>query len=304
MDLILSDPRLRIDSFLHDVDAIVAQGGAVSENFTRIVNGWEAAKTGPTTADLEARILEAIATGDAVVVEQSMTAAAVATITRSPIREPVARGILPALRSAYAATAVDNYSTVAAKFDEAAARFVACASATDVTAEAERIVALSAKERAGWMDSAVIAAELDALLAALVNAANLAGIATTDSSGGLLTGSLIALACDPAGAHRRRTFEAWSTRGRCGKWAALLALGAKIRAATLDAFEPYRECKPLEVRQQRSGMGVRQYTIDPEDQDYTPLSPDSDTPAATARAKAEVAAYERAGKRKAPAATK
>jgi len=84
----------------------------------------------------------------------------------------------------------------------------------------------------------------------------------------------------------------------------LLALGVTLRAATLDAFEPYRSPRPLEVRQVRSGMGVRQVTIDPEDQDYQPVSPDSDTPAEIAHAKAEVAAYERAGKRKAPAATK
>ena len=186
MDPALSDPTYRIDSLLHDVDAIVASGGRVSESFTRIVNGWEAAKTGPTTADLEAGILEAIATGDAVVVEQAMTAATVATITRSKIRERIARTILPALRQAYASTAAANYSTVAEHYDEAAARLTACASATDVTAEAERIVALSAKERSAWLDSAVIAAELDAQLAALMGAASLAGIQATDRSGALL----------------------------------------------------------------------------------------------------------------------
>ena len=84
----------------------------------------------------------------------------------------------------------------------------------------------------------------------------------------------------------------------------MLALGVTLRAATLDAFEPYRSPRPLEVRQVRAGMGVRQFTVDPEDQDYQPVSPDSGTPAATARANAEVAAFERAGKRKAPAATK
>jgi len=304
MDLILSDPRLRIDQYLLDVDTIVGQGGAVSDAFGKIRAGWSAATADSTTADLEGNIFAAITTGDPGRVEAAMTAAAVATIARSKIRERVARGILPALRSAYASSAGDNFRIVAERYDEAAGRLTACASATDVTAEAERIVALDAKSRAAWMDSAVIAAELDALLAALVNAANLAGIQTTDRSGARLTGSLIALACDPAGAHRRRTYEAWASSGRCGRWSALLALGATLRAADLAAFEPYREPRPLEVRQQRVGMGTQQYTIDPEDADYTPLSPDSDTPAATARAKAEVAALERAGKRKAPAATK
>ena len=304
MDLILSDPRLRIDQYLLDVDTIVGQGGAVSDAFGKIRAGWSAATADSTTADLEGNIFAAITTGDPGRVEAAMTAAAVATIARSKIRERVARGILPALRSAYASSAGDNFRIVAERYDEAAGRLTACASATDVTAEAERIVALSAKERAGWMDAAVIAAELDALLAALVNATNLAGIPTEDSSGGPLTGSLIGLCCDPGAAHRRRVFEAWESRGRCGKWAGLLALGVTLRAADLAAFEPYRSPRPLEVRQVRAGMGVRQFTVDPEDQDYQPVSPDSGTPAATARANAEVAAFERAGKRKAPAATK
>ena len=299
MDLILSDPRLRIDQYLRDVDTIVAEGGAVSDAFGRIRAGWSAATTDSTAEELERKILAAIATGDAVVVEQAMTAAAVATITRSPIRGRVARGILPALRSAYASSAGDNFRIVAERYDEAAGRLTACASATDVTAEAERIVALSAKERAGWMDAAVIAAELDVLLAALVNAANLAGISTTDNSGARLTGSLIALATDPGASHRRRVFEAWVSKGRCGRWAALLSLGVKLRAATLDGFEAYREPRPLEVRQQRSGMGTRQYTIDPEDQDYQPVSTDSDTPAEIARAKAGVDAWSKLGKSKA-----
>ena len=270
MDPVLSDPRLRIDQYLRDVDTIVGQGGAVSDAFGKIRAGWTAATTDSTAGELERKILEAIATGDALVVEQAMTVAAAATITRSKIRERVARGVVPALRTAYAESASGNYSTIAKRFDAAAARFVACASATDVTAPAERIVALDAKSRETWMDAETAAAELDAVLAALVNAANLAGIATTDRSGGFLTGSLIALATDPGASHRRRVFEAWASKGRCGRWAALLSAGATLKAATLAGFEPCADPAPITIRQVPTNLGagvhgVRQVPVDPED---------------------------------------
>ena len=68
MDLILSDPRLRIGQYLRDVDTIVAEGGCVSDAFEKIRAGWSAATTDSTAEELERKILEAIATGDAVVV--------------------------------------------------------------------------------------------------------------------------------------------------------------------------------------------------------------------------------------------
>jgi hypothetical protein len=285
------------------VDAITAQGGTASDAFTKIRAGWVAATSDPTTADLEDAIIVAIGTGDAGKVEAAMLAAQLAKGDRSQIRGRIARAVLPALRTAYAATAADNYSAIAKGYDEAAGKLAGCAAAVDITLDAEKIVGLSAKAGTAWMDSATVAAELDGLLAALVGAANLAGIATVSVAGGPLTGAVIALACDPGTAHRRRVFEAWESRGRCGRWAALLALGVTLRAADLDGFAPYADPKPLEVRQQRSGMGVRQVTVDPEDQDYQPVSTDHRTPAEIASAKATVDAWNKLGQPKTTAAT-
>jgi len=93
--------------------------------------------------------------------------------------------------------------------------------------------------------------------------------------------------------------EAFASRGRCSRWAGLLALGVTLRAATLDAFEPYREPRPLEIRQVRAGLGLRQEAFDPEDEGFEPLSTDQRTPAEIARAKASVDAWTKLGKSRA-----
>ena len=87
---------------------------------------------------------------------------------------------------------------------------------------------------------------------------------------------LLPLIIDASGCHRRQTWEAWRANGeRTGHWGALAGLGARIRAAELDTFEPYREPRPLVRRQFPVGgpdsKGVYKAEItDPEDEDYEP----------------------------------
>jgi hypothetical protein len=51
--------------------------------------------------------------------------------------------------------------------------------------------------------------------------------------------TLLPLVIDPTGCHRRRLWESWRANdARCGRWSALAGLGARIRAADLDGFEP------------------------------------------------------------------
>jgi hypothetical protein len=269
MDLALSDPQVRISSYLASIDALIAQGASVTDTFTKTRAGWKAANSDPTTADLEAKILEAIGTGDAGKVEAAMLAAQLAKADRSQIRGRIARGVLPALRAAYAGTSADNYAAIAKAFDEAAGRLATCASKVDAELDAGKVVALSDEQRTAWMDAGVIAKEVDRLLAVLLEAAALAGIPDTDSN----LGTRIALATDPGSAHRRRVHESWASKGRCGRWPALLALGVKLRAATLEGFEPYADPAPITIRQVSVAMGagvhgVRQVPVDPEDAAY------------------------------------
>ena len=88
----------------------------------------------------------------------------------------------------------------------------------------------------------------------------------TSSAAANAVKSSTSLTVDANGLHRRRVWEAFEeTGGRTGRWGALRALGARIRAADLDSYEPYRKPKPMEVKQIRHGIGVRQILVDPED---------------------------------------
>jgi len=99
------------------------------------------------------------------------------------------------------------------------------------------------------------------LLPALAAAASLAGRNTDRDE------HLIALSVDATNCHRRRVWECWQTEGtRTGRWGALLALGATIRAAGLEGLEPYARPRPMEIRQVRHGIGIRQVSYDPEDE--------------------------------------
>lgn len=270
LDPTLSDPMFRIGDYLASIDALVAQGGSVGDAFEKVRAGWSAANSDPTEDELQAHILDAIKVGDTQAVDQAMTRYAVAKLDHAHVRGRIARAVLPAMRAAYVETAADNYAGIAKRYDEAAGRLTKCAAVVDITLDADKVVAFDAKQRTAWMDSAVIAKEVDRLLAVLVDAATLAGIRDADSH----VGTRIALCSDPGTAHRRRVFEAWASKGRCGKWAALLALGVTLRAATLDGFAPYADPAPIVVRQQSVAMGAgvhgtRQIPVDPEDAAYT-----------------------------------
>jgi len=266
MDPATSDPMYRIGDYLASVDAMLAQGGVVGDAFEKVRAGWSAACFDPAEQDLQALALEAIKTGDTEAVDRAMTRCAVAELGNSHTRSRLARAVLPALRAAYAESAAANYASFAKRYDEAAGRLTKCAAVVDITLDADRVVAFDAKQRGAWMDAAVITKEVDRLLAVLVDAATLAGIRDADSH----VGTRIAMACDPGTAHRRRVFEAWASKGRCGKWAALLALGVTLRAATLDGFAPYADPAPITMRQVSVAMGagvhgVRQVPVDPDD---------------------------------------
>ena len=84
---------------------------------------------------------------------------------------------------------------------------------------------------------------------------------------------LIALTVDTDGIHRRKVWSAWErTDGRTSRWGALIGIGAVLRAAALDGLQPYRRPRPMEVRQVRVGIGIRQEPFDPEDEELAAVA--------------------------------
>jgi hypothetical protein len=182
----------------------------------------------------------------------------------------VRAAVLPKLIQLYSEAAADSYGKVAAAFDAAATKFAAAAKQCDPEASSDAIVGQPDSVRQGWLDSAKHAAELNRIMPVLQDAAELAGVYTGDDT------ALLPLLVDTAGLHRRRVWESWRNSGeRCGRWGALAALGARIRACPLKGFEPYRTPKPLIRKQFQLGgpnsRGMyRTVVTDPEDPDYVP----------------------------------
>ena len=228
------------------------------------------------TKNTDVPLLRAIA-----LAEQSATPDRVAAVNRVVID-----AIEQQMLDAYAPVALKNYRTLADAFDALAGEFTALVNVVDCEADPRDMMAASEEQRQAWISAELKAAALDGALPPLAAAAQLAGIrldAPNRHAPGwwhspLSTGALIALAVHTDGLHRRRVWEAWKSTGRCGRWTALVALGAHIGAAALRDFEPYREPRPLIYRQQQVPGAPRgdieNIVIDPEDDDYRePVEP-------------------------------
>jgi hypothetical protein len=115
----------------------------------------------------------------------------------------------------------------------------------------------------------VFATTLDRLVPVLSAAAQLCGMPeSVGRDGGGRDAILLPLVCDPGALHRRRVWEAFAAKGRCGRWSALVELGARIRAAELDTFSVYRAPRPKQYRVvpgSTTTYGATMHWFDPED---------------------------------------
>ena len=249
-----------------------------------------AAVVNPTkTTDLA--LLRALAAA-----EQS---AGITSLNHSPqvlatINGTVVAAIETAMAEAIAPVAADTYRRVAELFNTAAAAFTTAAQAANPERSARDMVAADKESQNHWLAAEVNAAKLTELIPALLAAAQLTGLRIDMAderineawwSAVIDPAAIFGLTVDAGTLHRRRVWDAFNTEGgRCGRWSALVAAGARIRAVALADYQPYRQPKPLIHRQQQilgAPMGtVRAVTIDPEDADYKATPP---PPADTAR---------------------
>jgi hypothetical protein len=180
----------------------------------------------------------------------------------------VRAAVLTRLGGLYAPVAQQNYDRVAADFDQLAQKFSVAAGLVDPETDAAEMVNAGPKQRAAWSDSERCAHRLTDAMAKLKAAAILAGVPAAEKGE-----TLIPLVADVTALHRRRVWEAWrTTSGRTGRWGALLAIGATLRAADLDHLEPYRLPRPMEVKQIPHGIGIRQVSVDPEDDELVAVA--------------------------------
>lgn len=191
-----------------------------------------------------------------------LRAAAFAEATIVPATNHAVKGAVYAkLVEVYSPVARSNYKKVATRFNDAATNFTAAADVVNPETAAEAMVTAPEASRTAWSQAPLHAGRLDALMPALIAAAELCGVSIVKDERMQLP-----LVVDDRGSHRRRLWEAWNHKdGRCGRWTAILATGAAIKAADLANLHPYALPRPLETSQEhRAGM-VFSVVRDPDD---------------------------------------
>lgn len=253
--------------YINEVETITANGATITKKFQTLADRWETFTT--TNGRIQDELNDAISDPEVSAEELArLNALAVAAQLTTPVHKATVRNeagahMLRLLRDEYATVAAANYETIREAFNTKAAQLTEALDIADPEASAEEMVRASAKVRAAWADSPILANELETLVSLLHTAATLAGKA--DPTGGIAK-RLIGLTVNTTGLHRRRVWEAWeNTTGRAGHWRELWKLGATIEAPALEEVTTYTEPKPMEVHSERKGFGIVQFDHDPED---------------------------------------
>lgn len=243
-----------------------------------IVDRLKAFDTATTGTPCRDRLVSAIAAGETDLATLTALALAEASPNRVDLFEAVRAELNAQVRAAYRPHAPGIYQQVADRFDTAAASFVKAATAFDPEASPDVAVEASTAEQKAWKASAAAADQLTDLSGPLLSAALLAGIPGSSDNPAAQAGSYqdriaekdltLALCINTSGHDRQQVWDAWDAverqshaahqagQGftvevprplRCGRWSALWSAGVTIKAADLDAFQPYGRTAPVEL---------------------------------------------------------
>ena len=258
----------------------------------QLVGRLHAFRAPTASSPLRDRLIDAILHGGADEAAQIAELRALAEAEAQPpnqvLMTVVTGAVGVALFDLYDPVADNVYACVAKAFNDTAAKFTAAAAKVDVELGSEEVVGQPGPARTAWINAVALAGALDGHLVALAAAAELAGQPVDSDE--LLIPLVIA---NLEGLHRRRLWEAflsahppasgkpWVSRRelarepsapRCGRWAALIAVGAQLAAADLSLGElaPYGRPGPLDRRERRVAgqVGNTVWHFDPCDPDY------------------------------------
>jgi hypothetical protein len=265
------DRTLRL---LRQVDALTAVGGTTTARFDTIREGWRQAKA-LTLLDHDehrAAILAAVLAGDGDAILAAYDGYALAR-ARHDGRELVHRldrQVADQLRAAYAPVAAANYAVVAAAFDAAAAELAKDVALVDPDRDPTTLLGASAAVRTAYAHVAAPAAALDDLLELLHLAATLAG-ANLSLPDLKAADECFALVVDRGEVPLRAAWQAWDSKGRVGRWSALVLAGCTIRAVPLEQAQPQRRARDLIQRGVPTGTGRwKLEMVDPEEEPENP----------------------------------
>lgn len=254
-----------MSTFLSTVDRITAAGGTVTDEFDTIRRGLAAVSELHTAwpQDAQAALTEAAATGDPEQIRAAATtaAAALAWAKQHGVIDDTQRALTRRLRSAYKATAADNYAAVAKTYDAAVDSLQDAVNAVDITLPAEKILKASAKARTAWEMAPVHAARVEELANLLTEAAALAGATCAHPTHERQTDAVLTIAArKPEAGEPMRTL--WSTYDqsqdhRGGRFAALATAGLLAHAPALTEIKPLRRARGYDTSYIHNGIGSK-----------------------------------------------
>lgn len=257
--------------FTDRVDAILAiPGTSVSKTFQDAREGYNHLRDLLAENGGQEALNAAVATGNHDTIRAALTAHTLAGLTVKDFdtRNEAERATLATLRMAYRKTADANYEAAADHYNATAKTLTTAAATIDINAPAETILRAPAKAITAWELAPVHARNLEQAAAVLHGAAALTGTTLTHTTHERHTDELLALTVDPTGVGIRDLWNHWDQDDaphRAGRYGALAAAGATLRAADLDEFSPQRRPKPYVTEYIPDGYGHRPIQLDPED---------------------------------------
>jgi hypothetical protein len=165
--------------------------------------------------------------------------------------------------------ATKAYSAASKRFGASVGELVAAATKVNLDANADAVVGLDGAARDAWADAPQLRAECDNALQVLVAAATVCpGFAFDDDQSSIEIPLVVKNLGELAQAQcvSRPLWVAWETTGqRCGRWQAVLTVGAKLGAAARPTIEAYRRPARMQVEYTRDHRGnAIQRPYDPE----------------------------------------
>jgi hypothetical protein len=256
----------RVDPYqdhCHLVKAAASAGATPPSEWTALKERFDALSA-PAQFPIKKRLTDAILDGhDAdIAMLKALTFAEQIGATGGQAIGEIQTAVVARLKALYSEVAAANYDTIANKFDSAAKKFTELAAIADPEADAVSMIDKSNKVRKAFLDAESFGNELTKLVPALCAAMTLASGVDVFPSDHLC---VLPLICDPSGHKRADVWKAYEVSGgRCGKWAAMVAAGIKIKASPVVGFGPYRRptpgddapIEPFDHLRRPSGRGV------------------------------------------------
>lgn len=236
-----NNPQLDISSHLNAVDHMLKIGGKVSDDYKRTRANYEAFSSATPRSEEDAltALSESVASAPKGADFAALRLTALVELTagdanRGRLESGLAAYILVALRNAYTATAASNYEHVAKAYSKAAKAITDAHNTVDMDGPTEAMLGAGKAETDAYLSAPLLVSRIEGALSDLVVAAALLGLEQTNTENGR-----IGLSVSTGTATPRQVWSAWqTTNGRTGRWGALLATGAVLRAADPAEYEP------------------------------------------------------------------